>query len=149
MNPKDERRDHYKHSRAIATRWRDNDVYHHINNVIYYEFFDTVINGYLMEAGGLDFSGGDQVGFAVETHCQFLKPVQFPDVVDACLRVGKLGNSSVRYEIGIFRQGDDEPAAVGYFVHVFVDRLTGAPMRISGRLRAAMEALRAEGSPLG
>ncbi len=141
MNPKDERREHYKHSRAIATRWRDNDVYHHINNVIYYEFFDTVINGYLMEAGGLDFSAGDQVGFAVETHCQFLQPIQFPDVVDACLRVGKLGNSSVRYEIGVFKVGNEAPAAVGYFVHVFVDRLTGAPTRISGRLREAMEAL--------
>jgi acyl-CoA thioester hydrolase len=142
VNPKDERRENYRHRRQIPTRWRDNDVYHHINNVIYYEFFDTVINGYLMEAGGLDFSGGDQVGFAVETHCQFLKPLQFPDVVDACLRVGKLGKSSVRYEIGIFKQGDEAPAAVGYFVHVFVDRLTGKPMRINGTLRAAMEALR-------
>ena len=109
MNPEQERREHYKHIRQIPTRWRDNDVYHHINNVIYYEFFDTVINGYLMEAGGLDFSGGDAVGFAVETHCQFLKPIGFPDAVDACLRVGKLGNSSVRYEIGIFKQGDKDP----------------------------------------
>ena len=139
--PKLERREHYRHSRPIPSRWRDNDVYHHINNVIYYEFFDTVINGYLMEAGGLDFSGGGQVGFAVETHCQFLQPVRFPDVVDACLRVGKLGKSSVRYEIGIFKQGDEKPAAVGYFVHVFVDRLTGKPAPISGRLREAMEAL--------
>ena len=141
MNPKDERRERYKVSRRIPTRWRDNDVYHHINNVIYYEFFDTVINGYLMEAGGLDFSGGDSVGFAVETHCQFLKPIQFPDEVDACLRVGLLGNSSVRYEIGIFKPGEVEPAAVGYFVHVFVDRLSRRPAPISGQLRAAMEAL--------
>ncbi len=141
MNPKDERREHYRVTRRIPTRWRDNDVYHHINNVIYYEFFDTVINGYLMEAGGLDFSGGEMVGFAVETHCQFLKPIQFPEAVDACLRVAKLGNSSVRYEIGIFKVDDVEPAAVGYFVHVFVDRLTRKPARISGRLREAMEAL--------
>ena len=77
MNPKDERREHYRHSRPLPTRWRDNDVYHHINNVIYYEFFDTVINGYLMEEGGLDFSAGEQVGYAVETHCTFLKPVRF------------------------------------------------------------------------
>lgn len=139
--PKLERRERYKVSRRIPTRWRDNDVYHHINNVIYYEFFDTVINGYLMEAGGLDFGAGASVGFAVETHCQFLKPISFPEVVDACLRVGKLGNSSVRYEIGIFKPGDEEPAAVGYFVHVFVDRATRQPVRISGRLRAAMEAL--------
>lgn len=141
MNPKQERREHYVVSRRIPTRWRDNDVYHHINNVIYYEFFDTVINGYLMEAGGLDFSGGESVGFAVETHCQFLKPISFPEEVDVCLRVGKLGKSSVRYEIGIFKTGEVEPAAVGYFVHVFVDRLTRQPVRISGRMRAAMEAL--------
>ena len=141
MNPKLERRERYKVSRRIPTRWRDNDVYHHINNVIYYEFFDTVINGYLMEAGGLDFSGGESVGFAVETHCQFLKPISFPEEVDACLRVGELGNSSVRYEIGIFKAGEVEPAAVGYFVHVFVDRLTHKPVRISGRLREAMAAL--------
>ena len=141
MNPKDERRHHYKHQRQIPTRWRDNDVYHHINNVIYYEFFDTVINGYLMDAGGLDFSGGDSVGFAVETHCRFLKPIQFPDAVDACLRVTKLGNSSVRYEIGIFKPDDEEPAAVGYFVHVFVDRLARKPARIDGELRRAMQAL--------
>ncbi len=144
MNPKLERREYYPVSRRIATRWRDNDVYHHINNVIYYEFFDTVINGYLMEAGGLDFRGGAQVGFAVETHCQFLQPISFPEEVDACLRVGKLGNASVRYEIGIFKPGEEEPAAVGYFVHVFVDRLTRQPMRISGRLREAMEALRVQ-----
>ena len=144
---KDERRAHYRHSRQIPTRWRDNDVYHHINNVIYYEFFDTVINGYLMDVGGLDFSGGDSVGFAVETHCQFLKPIRFPEVVDACLRVAVLGNSSVRYEIGIFKPGDEEPAAVGYFVHVFVDRLTQEPVRISGKLRAAMEALLSSAPP--
>lgn len=138
---KDERRGRYPHQRQIPTRWRDNDVYHHINNVIYYEFFDTVINGYLMDAGGLDFSGGDAVGFAVETHCQFLKPIQFPEAVDACLRVARLGNASVRYEIGIFKPGDEEPAAVGYFVHVFVDRLTRQPVRIAGELRRAMEAL--------
>ena len=142
MDPKQERRANYRHQLRIPTRWRDNDVYHHINNVIYYEFFDTVINGYLMDAGGLDFSGGDSVGFAVETHCQFLKPLQFPEVVDACLRVAKLGNASVRYEVGIFKPNEDGPAAVGYFVHVFVDRLSREPVRISGKLREAMEALR-------
>ena len=144
---KDERRAHYRHSRQIPTRWRDNDVYHHINNVIYYEFFDTVINGYLMDVGGLDFSGGASVGFAVETHCQFLKPIRFPEVVDACLRVRVLGNSSVCYEIGIFKPGVEEPAAVGYFVHVFVDRLTQEPLGISGKLRRAMEALLSSAPP--
>lgn len=141
MNPKQERREHYKHFRQIPTRWRDNDVYHHINNVIYYEFFDTVINGYLMKQGGLDFSNGDMVGFAVETHCQFLKPIRFPDVIEAGLRVAKLGNSSVRYEIGIFKVDDKEPSAVGYFVHVFVNRETQEPTRIAGQLRQAMEAI--------
>ncbi len=141
MEPKQERREHYQHRRQIPTRWRDNDVYHHINNVIYYEFFDTVINGYLMEAGGLDYSRGKSVGFAVETHCSFFKPISFPEVVEACLRVSKLGNSSVRYEIAIFKPGQAEPAAVGYFVHVFVDRETQQPTRIEGRLRAAMQAL--------
>lgn len=141
MNPRDERRQHYPHQRQIPTRWRDNDVYHHINNVIYYEFFDTVINGYLMEAGGLDYSVGESVGFAVETHCQFLKPVRFPEIVEACLRVAKLGNSSVTYEIGIFKPGDEAPAAVGYFTHVFVHRLTRRPTRIEGKLRRAMAAL--------
>lgn len=141
MNPKDARREHYRHQRRIPTRWRDNDVYHHINNVIYYEFFDTVINGYLMDAGGLDYRAGESVGFAVETHCQFLQPVRFPEVVDACLRMGHLGNSSVRYEVAIFKVGEASAAAVGYFVHVFVDRQSQQPARISGRLREAMRAL--------
>ena len=141
MNARDERRAHYAHSRRIPTRWRDNDVYHHINNVIYYEFFDTVINGYLMDAGGLDYAAGETVGLAVETHCQFLRSVRFPEVVDACLRVGHLGRTSVRYEIGIFRDGEEAPAAVGHFVHVFVDRETQKPAPIVGRLRTAMSAL--------
>lgn len=143
-DPKQERREHYPHCRQIPTRWRDNDVYQHINNVIYYEFFDTVINGYLMGQGGLDYRGGASIGLAVETHCQFLKPVRFPMVVDACLRVSRLGNSSVRYEIGIFIVGDETPAAVGYFVHVFVQRGTHKPVRIEGQLRRAMEALQVD-----
>lgn len=140
-DPKQERREHYRHHLHIPTRWRDNDVYHHVNNVIYYEFFDTVINGYLMAHGGLDYSDGDSVGFAVETHCQFLKPIRFPEIIEAGLRIGKLGNSSVRYEIGIFKPDEDDPAAVGYFVHVFVNRETNQPTRIKGKLRQAMEAL--------
>ena len=142
--PKRERRQHYKYRRQIPTRWRDNDVYHHINNVVYYEFFDTVINGCLMERGGLDYRAGESIGFAVETHCQFLKPVCFPAVIDACLRVSRLGSSSVRYEIGIFIVGDDEPAAVGYFVHVFVNRRTGEPTPIKGQLRRAMTILQVD-----
>lgn len=143
-NPTKSRREHYKHFLHIPTRWRDNDVYHHVNNVIYYEFFDTVINGYLMQHGGLDYAHGETVGFAVETHCQFMKPIRFPEVVEAGLRVAKLGNSSVRYEIGIFKPDEDDPAAVGYFVHVFVNRQTNQPTRIDGILRKAMEALLVE-----
>lgn len=143
-NPQDERREYYKYFRQIPTRWRDNDVYHHINNVIYYEFFDTVINGYLMEHGGLDYTNGDSVGFAVETHCQFLKPIRFPEVVDAGLRVAKLGNSSVRYEIAIFKEGEESPAAVGYFVHVFVDSETQKPTPIEGKLRESMQYLQTD-----
>ena len=140
-NPKQLRREHYKHHLHIPTRWRDNDVYHHVNNVIYYEFFDTVINGYLLQYGGLDYTNGEVVGFAVETHCQFLKPIRFPDVVEAGLRVTTLGNSSVRYEVGIFKPNENDPVAVGYFVHVFVNRKTNQPTRIDGALRKAMEAL--------
>lgn len=139
--PKDERREHYRHRRQIPTRWRDGDVYQHINNVVYYEFFDTAINGYLIECGGLDYRGGETVGFAVETHCQFLKPIHFPQTIEVCLRVSRIGNSSVRYEIGIFQPGETAPSAIGYFVHVFVSRRTQQPTRIDGRLRQALQAL--------
>lgn len=138
-DPKSERRENYRHFLEIPTRWRDNDVYQHVNNVVYYEFFDTVINQYLITHGGLDYTDGEIVGFAVETHCQFLKPIQFPEIITAGLRIGRLGNSSVRYEVGIFKQVEADPAAVGYFVHVFVDPTTNQPTPISGQLRQAME----------
>ena len=147
MNPRNERRERYGHQRRLQTRWRDNDIYQHINNVVYYEFFDTVINGYLIDAGRFDPRESPVIGYAVESHCQFLKPIRFPVAVDACLRVGKLGQSSVRYEIGIFKPGEDEPAAVGYFVHVFVDRVTEKPTRITGQLREAMAALLVNAHP--
>lgn len=140
-NNQQETRTNYKHFLSISTRWRDNDIYQHVNNVVYYEFFDTVINEYLIRFGGLDIVNGETVGYAVETHCQFFKAIQFPDLIEAGLRIKKLGNSSVRYEVGIFKQGDDEPAAIGYFVHVFVERRTNRPSRIEGKLRSAMQAL--------
>lgn len=140
-NPKDERRENYPHFLVIPTRWRDMDVYQHVNNVTFYAYFDAVINEYLINQGGLDYSNGETVGFAVESQCQFLSPVKFPDILDAGLRVGKLGNSSCRYEIAIFKQGADTPSAVGYFVHVFVDRKTTRPTPISGQMRAALEKL--------
>ncbi|MCH8183689.1 MAG: acyl-CoA thioesterase [Proteobacteria bacterium] len=138
---KSEKRENYPHFLAIPTRWMDNDVYGHVNNVIYLSYFDTVINDYLMAQGGLDFRGGDVVGIAVETMCRFHKSLAFPDLVDAGLRVGKLGNSSVRYEIGLFRAGDAEPAATGYFVHVFTRRPEQKPVPLPGPIRSALERL--------
>ena len=140
-NPKDERRDNYPHFLTIPTRWRDMDVYQHVNNVIFYAYFDTVINEYLIHEGGLDYTEGETVGFAVESHCQFLQPIKFPDILNAGLRVAKLGNSSCRYEIAIFKEGDDNPSAVGYFVHVFVDKETTRPTPITGQMRIALEKL--------
>lgn len=140
-NPKEQRREHYPHFLTIPTRWRDIDMYQHVNNVVFYAYFDTVIGEYLIRQGGLDYEQGETIGFAVETHCQFLQQVRFPDVLEAGLRVGKLGNSSCRYEIGIFKVGTDEPVAVGYFVHVFVNRQTTRPSPITGQLRAALEKL--------
>lgn len=140
-NPKDEHRENYPHFLNIPTRWQDMDVYQHVNNVTFYAYFDTLINDYLIKEGGLNYTEGDIVGFAVETQCQFLKPVKFPDVLNAGLRVTKLGNSSCRYEIGIFKEGDEHPSAVGYFVHVFVDKKTTRPTPITGQMRVALEKL--------
>ncbi len=139
--PKDERRDHYRHTLAIPTRWMDNDVYQHVNNVVYYSYFDTVVNEYLMRQGVLDYTKGDVVGLVVETQCQYHRPVAFPDVIDACVRVARLGSSSVRYEIGLFRQGEDEPAATGHFVHVYVKRPEQRPTPLPDKLRAALQAI--------
>jgi acyl-CoA thioester hydrolase len=119
----------------------DNDIYGHVNNVIYYSYFDTVINQYLIEAGGLDIHGGAIIGIAVESQCRFHRSLEFPDVIDAGLRVGRLGKTSVRYEIGLFRSGEEEPAATGHFVHVFVDRKSRRPVPIPDPLRAALERL--------
>jgi len=134
-------RDLYPYFQAIPTRWKDNDVYGHVNNVEYYSYFDTVINTYLIRAGGLDIHGGAQVGYCVESHCRFDTPLAFPDTVHAGLRIAKLGTSSVRYEIGLFREDDAKPAAEGWFVHVFVDRATGRPAPLPETLRTALQAL--------
>jgi acyl-CoA thioester hydrolase len=131
----------YPHFQTITTRWKDNDIYGHVNNVEYYSYFDTVINTYLIRQGGLDIQAGGSIGVCAESHCRFLDSLAFPDAVDAGLRVAKLGNSSVRYEIGLFREGSVQPAAEGWFVHVFVDREQRRPLAISGPLRAALERL--------
>lgn len=145
MVEQQETRARYRHFLPIPTRWIDNDNYAHVNNAVYYTFFDTIVNAYLIHEGGLDPAHSAIIGLAVETFCRFLKPITFPEVVDAAMRVGKLGNSSVRYEIGLFRQGDDDPAAVGYFVHVFVDRHTRRPAPLPEGIREALARLVVDG----
>ena len=134
-------RDAYLHFQRIGTRWKDNDQYGHVNNIDYYSFFDTVINAFLIRAGGFAPVGGSVLGFCAESHCRFLQALSFPDDVDAGLRVSKLGRSSVRYEIGLFAEGRDEPAAEGWFVHVFVDRKDRKPCDLPDALRAALSGL--------
>ncbi|MEA2245860.1 MAG: acyl-CoA thioester hydrolase [Solirubrobacteraceae bacterium] len=131
----------YPHVLAIPTRWKDNDVYGHVNNVEYYSYFDTVINAWLVREGGLDIHAGPVIGLCAESHCAFHTALAFPDVVQAGLRVGHLGRSSVRYEIGLFREAAREPAATGWFVHVFVDRMERRSVAIPSPLRAALERL--------
>ena len=129
---------------AIPTRWMDNDVYGHVNNVTYYAYFDTVVNEHLVRAGGLDIARSPAIGVVVETACRFHAPLAFPDVLDAGMRVVALGRSSVRYEIGLFRAGDDDAAATGRFVHVWVDRVHRRPVPVPARIRAALAALRVD-----
>lgn len=135
------RRAHYPHVTAVPTRWHDNDLYGHVNNTIYYAYFDTVINEYLIHAGGLDIFTGPVIGVAVESMCRFHRSFRFPEVIEAGLRVGRLGRSSVRYEIALFPEGGDEASATGYFVHVFVDRATRRPTEIPPPLREALARL--------
>lgn len=131
----------FPHVREIPTRWKDNDVYGHVNNVEYYSYFDTVINDFLIRDGGLDIHGGSVIGLCVESHCAFAAALAFPETVRAGLRVTKLGRSSVRYEIGLFGEGSEDPAAEGWFVHVFVNRETRRPEAIPEGIRTALERL--------
>jgi acyl-CoA thioester hydrolase len=128
-----ETRANYPHILAIATRWMDNDIYGHVNNV--------VINEYLIRAGGLDIQDGAVIGVCAESHCNFRDSFTFPEIVEAGLRVGHLGRRSVRYEIGLFKQGAEAAAAEGHFVHVFVERATMTPVAIPEGIRAALEQL--------
>jgi acyl-CoA thioester hydrolase len=128
----------YRHFLAIATRWMDNDSYGHVNNVTYYSYFDTAVNEHLIRCGGLDIGKDPVIGYVVETGCRFAKPLSFPETIDVGLRIVRLGTTSVTYEIGIFRYGDDEPAATGHFVHVWVDRATVRPAPVPPRIRAAL-----------
>lgn len=136
-----ETRSRYHHFQRIPTRWSDNDIYGHVNNVVYYSYFDTVVNTYLIEKGALDIANSAVIGLAVESLCTFKKELTYPEPIDAGMRVGRLGNTSVRYEIGIFRAGEDDPAATGYFVHVYVDRATRKPVALPEPLRRALAPL--------
>ncbi|KJH88338.1 thioesterase [Pseudomonas fluorescens] len=134
-------RTEYFHFQSVTTRWHDNDVYGHVNNVTYYSFFDTAVNTYLIETGGLDIHEGEVVGFVVSSACDYFASIAFPDRIEVGLRVGKLGNSSVQYELAVFKEGEEEACAAGRFVHVFVDRASNRPVAIPDRLRAALEPL--------
>lgn len=129
----------YRHFLDIPTRWADNDAYGHVNNVVYYAWFDTVVNEYLIRAGVLDVVAGEVIGVVAETQCRYFAELTFPQTVSAGLRVARLGNSSVRYEIGIFGPGAQSAAAQGHFVHVYVDRATRRPAPLPASLRAALE----------
>lgn len=128
-------RDYYRHFLTIPTRWMDNDVYGHVNNVVYYSYFDTVVNKFLIDKGQLDFIKGIVVGLVVETKCEYFAPISFPDIVVAGLRVAHLGTSSVRYEIGLFKNNEKGLSAKGYFVHVYVNRSNHTPTPLSDQMR--------------
>ena len=140
--PQSEPRDSYRAFRTITTRWMDNDQYGHVNNVVYYSWFDTAVNAYLIEQGALDTAAGTTIGFVVETQCHYFAPLAFPQNVQAGIRVAHIGSSSVRYEVGLFAEGAPTTAACGHFVHVYVDRVTQRPVPLPEALKAALEPLR-------
>lgn len=139
--PQPDGRDAYRHFAPMATRWMDNDAYGHLNNVVYYSLFDTAVNRYLIEAGALDIQGGEVIGLVVETHCNYFASIEFPQMVEAGIRVAHVGSSSVRYEIGIFAAGAPLAAARGHFVHVYVDRATRRPASLPPALVRALKEL--------
>lgn len=131
----------YLVTRRIVTRWADNDVYGHINNVTYYSFFDTAVNAHLIEQGLLDIERSEMIGLVVETGCRYAAPLAYPQDIEAGIRVAKLGTSSVRYEVGIFAEGQAEPAAEGFFIHVYVDRQTRRPVPLPDEWRRELQRL--------
>ncbi len=134
-------RSHFRHFYPITTRWADNDAYGHVNNVVYYQWFDTVVNQLLIVNGTLDIHDGSAIGLVVETHCNYFSSVAFPDPITAGLCVTRLGESSVRYEVGIFREDEDLASAQGHFVHVYVDRVTRKPTPIPAPARALLQTI--------
>lgn len=140
--PQAHRRAQYRHFLPIQTRWSDNDAYGHVNNVVYYSWFDTVVNEYLIAAGALDIQASAVVGLVVETQCNYFSELAFPQRVEAGLRVAQAGTSSVRYELALFAQDADTASAQGHFVHVYVDRASRRPAPLPLALRAAVERIR-------
>ncbi len=134
-------RDEYKVFYPITTRWSDNDIYGHVNNVVYYAYFDSAANRYLIEEGGLDIDNSELVGYVVNSGCEYHAPIAYPDAIEAGVRVDRLGNSSVQYGIAIFREGEAKAVAHGHFVHVFVNRKEDRSVPIPDRLRAALAAI--------
>ena len=126
VRPAPQPRSAYRVFRPITTRWADNDVYGHVNNVVYYSWFDTAVNAHLIDQGVLDIHAGQTIGLVIETQCNYFAPLAFPQTVEAGIRVARLGGSSVRYEVGLFAQGEPLTAAAGHFIHVYVDRETPA-----------------------
>lgn len=132
-------RKHYRAWRNISTRWMDNDVYGHVNNVVYYSWFDTAVNAWLVEQGLLNIEAGDLIGLVVETGCTYARPVSFPAEVQAGISVGRIGTTSVRYDIGLFLAGEPQPAAEGFFVHVYVDRGSRKPVPVPAQWRGKLQ----------
>ncbi|WP_115936574.1 acyl-CoA thioesterase [Aestuariispira insulae] len=132
----------YPHHQPLTTRWMDNDIYGHVNNVTYLSYFDTVANQFLIEKGGLDIAKSPAIGLVVESHCRYFASIAYPERITGALRVEHLGNSSVRYGIGIFKEGREEACAEGYFVHVFVDRASNKPHDIPAPIRQALEGIK-------
>ena len=136
-------REAYRVWREVTTRWADNDAYGHVNNTVYYHWFDTAVNAWLIEAGLLDVAAGDPIGLVVETGCRYARPLSFPETVEVGLAVEHVGRSSVRYRLGIFAKGAGEAAAEGHFVHVYVNRETRRPVAVPEAWRRALERIAA------
>jgi acyl-CoA thioester hydrolase len=139
--PEPDLRADYRHWITITTRWMDNDIYGHINNVQYYSYFDTAINRFLIERGVLDIHAGEVIGLAVESHCNYFSGAAFPDDIEAGIRVARIGRSSVRYEIGLFVEGRELAIAQGHFIHVYVERRNSRPVELPDALHAALATL--------
>ena len=137
----------YPHKQAVTTRWMDNDAYGHVNNVVYYSYFDTIVNAWLIAKGLLDVEKGNPIGLVVETGCRYFEPLTYPETVTAAMRVSHVGNSSVRYEIALFGEGRDRAAAQGHFVHVYVDRQTRRPAPLPPEWRAVFETIAVRNPP--